>query len=93
MQSKKLKGQLADMPNAALYVVILTIVVAMGVLILVGMNDSTTDSDASEILGEGITGLGVFGDWFSTIVLVVIAVVILGLVMTFFLLRKRGGRA
>ena len=72
MQTKKFKGQLANMPDAALYMVILTIVVAMGVLILVGMNDSTTDTSATEILGEGITGLGVFGDWFSTIVLVVI---------------------
>ena len=97
MQSgNKLKGQLADLPGTAILMVVLAIVVGMGVLILVGMNGSTEDADAAAVLESGIDAMGQYGDWFETIVIVIIAVAILGLVLGAFMLktaRGRGGRA
>ena len=88
---QKLKGQLNALPAAAITMVVIVIVVSMGVLILVGMNDSTTDDDASDNIDAGIEAMGTFSDWYTTIVIVVIAVVILGLVLGFFALRGKGG--
>ena len=93
MEIKKLKGQLADLPASAISIVVLVIVVAMGVLILAGMNSSTTNTDAQTLIGKGVTGLSTYGDWFTTIILVIISVVILALIMGFFALRGKGGRA
>lgn len=94
MFKKKRKGQLSALPSSAITMVSLVIIVAMGVLILVGMNSSTTNEDANEIIGEGITAMGTYGDWFTTIVIVIIGVAILGLVALFFAMRRGGlGRA
>ena len=54
------------------------------------MNNSTTNTQAQSVITKGMTGLGTFGDWFSTIIIVIIAVVILALVMGFFAMRNRG---
>lgn len=90
--AKKFQGQLAELPSSAISMGVLVIVVAMVVLILVGMNGSTTEAAANDIITEGITGISVYGDWFNTLVLVVIGIVVLGLVMGFFYIRsKRGG--
>ena len=89
---QKLKGQLQELPSSAIAVVVLVIVVSMGVLILAGMNASTTNPEAQTVIGKGITVLGVYGDWFSTIVLVVIAVVILALITGFFAYRHYAGK-
>jgi hypothetical protein len=88
--SHRFKGQLSELPAAAISIVVLVIVVSMGILVLAGMNNSTTNTAAQTVIGKGMTGLGTFGDWFSTIIIVIIAVVILALVMGFFAMRGRG---
>lgn len=89
---KKLKGQLADLPGTAILMVVLVIIVGMGVLILVGMNDSTEDGDAAGVMEAGIDAMTQYSDWFGTIVIVIIAVAILGLVLGAFMLRGTRGR-
>jgi uncharacterized protein involved in cysteine biosynthesis len=94
MQAHKLKGSLQDLPTSAIMIGGLVITVGMVVLVLVGMNGSTTNYAANQIISKGVTAMGTYGDWFGTIVIVIIAVVILGLIGGFYLLKGgRGGRA
>lgn len=93
MQSMKRKGQLNALPTAAISIVVFIIVVSLGSLILVGMNDSTTNTDAQDILGEGVTAMSDFSGWTGTLVVVIVAAVILAIVTGLFWQRRMGGRA
>ena len=88
---RKLKAQLSELPSSAIAVVVLVIIVSMGVLVLAGMNSSTTNADAQAVIGKGIDAMGTYGDWFTTIVLVVIAGVIIAIVIGVFAFRRMSG--
>lgn len=91
-KSRKRKGQLQALPGAALSVGLLAMIVAVVAIVLVAFNGSTTVEAANTVIGDAITAMGTFGDWFSTIVIIVIAVVVLGLVMGFFMYRRASGK-
>ena len=95
MQSKfigKKKGQLDLLPQLALSIVILVMIVAVGLIALSGFEEAVeNDSEAEANIGEGITALGTFGDWYATIIVIGITGVILVLVLTFFTVRRLGG--
>jgi len=94
MQVAKRKGSLNDLPTSAIMIGGLVITVSMVVLVLIGMNGSTTVASANTIIGKGITAMGTYADWFGTIVIVIIAVVILGLIGGFYMVgRGHGGRS
>lgn len=93
METKKKKGQLTQLPASALAIGVLVIVVAMVILILVGMNGSTTNAAATDLITQGVTAMGTYGDWFTTLVVIVIGVAILVLIASLYVLRNRGGFA
>lgn len=75
----KLKGQLGQLPTIAMALVMFMIFAGLGVLILAGMNDSTTNTDAQGVFESGITSLSDLVGWAPVIVVVVAAVVIISL--------------
>ena len=75
--------------GAALSMVILVLIVSVGVLILAGFNDSTSNADASTVIEAGIDSMGDFSDWFAVIVVVLVSVAVISLVLWGF--SKRGG--
>lgn len=90
----KMKGQLADLPSAAIGLGVFVMIVAIVVIILVAFNGSTTNTDAQEIIGEGVDAMGTFGDYTVTIAIVIISGVLIGLVLGYFYGRsRRAGRA
>lgn len=67
---------------AALIIVTAIIGVSVGAQVLGQIQASqTADTAEYNITGKGLTALGQFGDWFSVVVIVVIAVIVIGLVM------------
>lgn len=77
----------SSLQAGAISLVVLVIVVAIGAEIISGVGD-TTDADTVErnATDEGLDAMDEFSNWFTIIVLVIIAVVIIGL-----LLRGFGG--
>jgi len=74
----------ADLAPLAIAFVILTIVVGVGALILSEMNETVTVAKASYVLDKGLDAMTTFGDWFGILVIIVVAAVIIGLVITYF---------
>jgi len=73
--------RLTEVPAAVQTLVIIGIFLAVGALILSGVQDQTvTGSDAFNVTGDAMDGLSSIGDFQSLIGLVVAAAVILGLV-------------
>ena len=84
----KLKGlTLSNLQGAALAMVVLVIVIAVGAQILGTIRDTQTANTVERNTTEaGLDAMAEFGDWFTIIVLVLIAVVIIAL-----LVRGLGG--
>lgn len=73
--------RLTEVPAAVQTLVIIGIFLAVGALILSGVQDQTTaDSSAYNVTADAMSGLESIGDFQSLIGLVVAAAVILGLV-------------
>ena len=87
--SKLRKGQMAlSLDGITIMDVTTIIILAIGALILAGVDDATTDANASNIAQ---TGLGILDDilgWVSLVVIVLVAVIILFYVRIF---RGTGG--
>jgi hypothetical protein len=80
---------LSTLQTAALGIVVLTIIVAMGAEILSKLQGTQiADSTSFNVTGQGLTAMSAFGDWFTVIVVVVVAVVILGLILLFGRIRS-----
>ncbi len=78
-------GNLSDLSTIAIGVVIFILVVAIGSTVLDEVQDTqVADSVAFNTTNAGLTGLALFGDFTSVIVLVGIAAVILGLISVAF---------
>lgn len=74
--------------NFAMGIVTLVVTVAVGLMILSGMQDTEiveNGTNASDAIGTGIENLGSIMPWVGIIVIVVVAAIILNL------LRSRGG--
>lgn len=52
--------------------------------------DYYADTDGQYVADKGITGLKTFSDWFAIIVIIVVAAVVIGLVVTYFKGREYG---
>lgn len=73
-----------DLTNGAIAIVVLAMVVGAGLIALNGFQGSlTSGTSAYNTVGSFITGLGEFGNWPTTIIIIVIVAVILSLVMVF----------
>ncbi|OGY82266.1 MAG: hypothetical protein A3F54_00020 [Candidatus Kerfeldbacteria bacterium RIFCSPHIGHO2_12_FULL_48_17] len=79
------KGQLASLQSAALGMVVLIIIVAIGAQIL--GNIRGTQSNVSleyNITDSGLNAFDTFADYFDVIVIILVAVVVIGLLVRSF---------
>lgn len=88
----RMKGlTLNSLTGSALALVVLVIVVAIGAQILGEIQDTqTVNSTEYNVTGDGMSALADYADWFSTIVTIIIAVVIIGLIIGAFATTRRG---
>ena len=83
--SNKLGYDVADLAPLAVVFVILGIVISMGALILTKMNESSSvTGTANTVLTNAITSMKDFSGWFSILVIIIIAAIIIGIVMKYF---------
>lgn len=100
----KKKGQLGGLSTSILALVMAAIILVIGVVILQEMRDSpilitgadgcnATDNSACSVAfdaaNQTLAGMGTFGDFWTIIVLAVVATVIIGLLIAGFGGRKR----
>lgn len=90
MQKIRMKGMtLTSLQGGAMALVVLVIVLAVGAQILGQIrNTETANTTEWNTTGSGLNALNTFSNWFTVIVLVIIAVVIISL-----LIRGLGGLA
>ena len=93
MQKLELKKSAVDLTDLAIGIVVLGIVVSIGATILLNVRDTnTTDDTAWNLSNSAATGLAEYGNWFTIIVIVGVASVILSLIfMAFGGSRGSGG--
>ena len=89
-KAKTMKGNfsIGDIGPIAIVLVVAIIMVAVGAMILGEMNETVTDANASAVLSDGLSAISDFSSWFDTIVVVIVAVILLGLV--YMLMQRRG---
>ena len=74
-----------DLGDMALQIVILGIIVSIGATVLIGVRDtSDANTIAYNVSNDAASGLGEYGNWFSIIIIVSIAAVILALIFSAF---------
>jgi len=85
MQKLEYKKSAVDLTDLAIGIVVLGIVVSVGANVLINVRDTNTDGDtAYNLAGDAATGLAEYGNWFTTIVIVGVAAVILSLIFMAF---------
>lgn len=84
--------KLQDIPDVVIIFGLIAITLGMVTLALAGMQNQTdASSDAYTILGEGIDAVGVFSDWQSTLAIIIVTVIIIGLILSAFYFGKGKG--
>ena len=78
-----------DLSGLAISIIILGIVTSIGATILLNIRDTNTNTSAGRTIAYNLSndaaeGLGEYGNWFSILVIVGIAAVILGLIFLAF---------
>lgn len=85
-----LRKQAVDLTDLAIGIVVLGIVVSVGATVLLNVRDTnTTDDTAYNLADDAATGIAEYGNWFSIIVIVGVAAVVLSLIFMAF--GRRGG--
>ena len=85
MQKLELKKSAVDLTDLAIGIVVLGIVVSIGATILLNVRDTNTENDtAYNLSNSAATGLAEYGNWFTIIVIVGVASVILSLIFMAF---------
>lgn len=82
-----MKGQFGfgNLTGAAIAIGVLVLVVSMMGLLLDGFQGTVDNtSKAYTIIGKGLDAMSEFGNWFNTLVLIAIMVIIIGLVLAYF---------
>lgn len=97
-KKNKRKGVFEGLSNSALAFVILVITVSIGALILdqfqnVTAATSGNTSDAFNIIGQGLTGLTTYGNFFSLIVVAIVGVALFILILAGLARFRQGGTA
>ena len=92
-KSGRKKGVFEGLSNSALSFVVLTIIIAIGSLILVGFQNVTSnETDAYTIIGRGLTGLLTYSSFFGVIIITIIGVAIFILVLAGLSRFRTGGQ-
>lgn len=75
-----------DLVLASILLVVLVVAVSVGSQILDQIQDTqTVNSTAYNVTGTGLTAMGDFADWFTTIVVIIVASFIIGFLLSRFL--------
>ena len=81
---------IGDLPNLVMILVVAIIFLGVGLLVLDKFHGQlTVGSEAEKATNASIVGIGDFSDWIPTIVVVVAAAIILGLIVTAFVIRAK----
>jgi hypothetical protein len=92
MQKLEFKKSAVDLTDLAIGIVVLGIVVSIGATILLNVRDTNTSGDTAwNVSNSAATGLAEYGNWFTIIVIVGVASVILALIFMAFGGRGSGG--
>lgn len=88
----RMKGQtVSSLAGGAIALVVLVVVIAVGAQILGTIQDTqTVNTTEHNTTAEGLKAMDEFANWFTIIVLVIIAVVIIGLLLRGFGSISRG---
>ena len=85
-----LRKSAVDLTDLAIGIVVLGITVSIGATVLLNVRDTNTEDDTAWNLADSAaTGLAEYGNWFTIIVIVGVAAVILSLIFMAF--GRRGG--
>ena len=86
----KYKSSAVDLTELAVGIVVLGVVVSVGATVLINIRDTNTaNSSAWNVSQSAAVGLGEYGNWFTILVIVGIAAVVLSLIFMAF--GKGGG--
>jgi hypothetical protein len=92
MQKLEFKKSAVDLTDLAIGIVVLGIVVSIGATILLNVRDTNNSGDTAwNVSNSAATGLAEYGNWFTIIVIVGVASVILALIFMAFGGRGSGG--
>jgi len=91
LMSGKKKGNLDMIQTAVFSIMMIGVFVGLGVLFLTGMDDATTNTQASEALNDTTTAIVGFIDWLPLIVTVVVIVVLMFLMIMIQRYRNKAG--
>lgn len=84
-KQKKAAFTLGDLPNIAIALVIFAVVLGIGATILDNIQDTqTTDGYAYNASLGGLQGLDTMADYQTTIAIVAVAAVVVGIILVFF---------
>lgn len=93
LKAKKKGLTLGDIGPVASTLGVAVIIISVVAMIIGNMQDQVdANGTAYTVMDKGLDALEVFGDWFSIIVIVAVATIILGLVY-FFRRQTTGGQA
>ena len=82
-----------DLTELAIGIVVLGIVVSIGATVLINVRDTNTENDSAWNLSDAAAGgLAEYGNWFTILVIVGIAAVILSLIFLSFGRAGGGGK-
>jgi len=88
LKSKRGYLSLGDLPQVVMLLVVAVIFLGVGLTVLGGLVDTLT-GEAQRVVNESISSLGTFTNWLPTIVTIVAAAVVIGVIITVFLIRHR----
>ncbi len=89
-QKLQLKSSAVDLTELAVGIVVLGVVVSVGATVLINVRDTNTaDTAAWNVSDAAAVGLAEYGNWFTILVIVGIAAVVLSLIFMAF--RRPGG--
>ena len=88
----KLKKSAVDLTELAVGIVVLGIVVSIGATVLINVRDTNTgNTTAWNLSDDAAGGLAEYGNWFTILVIVGVAAVVLSLIFMAFGRRGGGG--
>ena len=84
MRTKKQKGQLGGIGQAAIALVVAAFLIGIGATVLSSLQGTqTANSVAYNVTGQGMTSMSTFGSWLPIIAVVASAVVVIGLLVVY----------
>lgn len=69
-----------ELAPAAMSIIVIVVLVAVGAMVLGEMNSTTDNTDAQNVIGKGVEAMTTFGDWLPILVIVIISAIVIGIV-------------